>query len=160
VVLRDGTELGTRELAVAHRNCEDVTRGLAIAVALAVEAVLLELGKEEEPHETKIETHEPKEPTDEPPPVRRRNPSPDKPSHPAIDLGASIDVASFGNVLPRPSWGAMQTFSVGWGRFEGQVGLLETASTPTTFGEGRLAASLLAARLTGCGRGSVSGFLL
>lgn len=149
-ITREGTVVGERSFGDAGMTCKRMTQALAVALAVSLDATILErLGAAPKRKEAQIATPEP-------PPIVAAPPRSERPRVAAPPLHASLSIRAamlgLAGVLPRPSLGFEVGASYRFARVPVEVGLAAfgTKTNDVAFAGGRLDVGLIAAKARAC----------
>ncbi len=156
---RDGELLGRRTLLRADSSCEELRAALSLAIAVAIDATILDaLGAAPPPHPT-LPAPSPLAPTPalpwlspSPPPVSRAlPPSPPPPALPLSRLSASLEIGVLAGLLPAPAFLISPSLSYAIAMpFEVRLAAVATSSADAALVSGGASFRIAAARLDAC----------
>ncbi len=146
VIKRSGKPVAWRQFLEPPQSCADAKAAVSLAIALAIDATILETLGVVVPPPVPTPTPRP------PPPPRPPEPSPAPVPEPprTLDAGGALEGGALFRVLPATAVSGYGGLWVRWGLLEVRLGALASFGVETPLGRGTVTTSLAATRLDAC----------
>ena len=153
VVLREGRPATERRFRGGNIACPDLRAAVALAMALAIDATILQavlepVPAEVEPPKVEPPTIQPPKPEPKPKPKPKPKPEPEPEATTPVS-GEAAAIVLLG-VLPAPAFGGSLGAIVPIGTFSLRIAAWATAATELSLGKGDARVGMVAGEISGC----------